>query len=72
LLRLGLGFFDGETRAAMIGANVQVENISEGGALVKCTVQNARPNQQPKKSGKKATAKTRATESSVEPELATK
>jgi hypothetical protein len=56
----------------MIGANVQVENVPEGGTLVKCTVQNTRPNQQPKKSGKKPTPKARAAEPDVEAELATK
>src|SRR3954468_4450562 len=68
----GMGMRVMNYRAAMIGANVQVENLPEGGALVKCTVQNARPNQPPKKPGKKSASKARATEPAVEAELATK
>lgn len=68
----GMGMRVMNYRAAMIGASVQVENVSDGGALVKCTVQNTRPNQQPKKSGKKPTPKSRASEPAVEGELATK
>jgi hypothetical protein len=59
-------------RAAMIGANVHIENLPEGGALVRCTVQNNRPNLQPKKSGKKPTPKPRAAEPAEEPEFASK
>jgi hypothetical protein len=59
-------------RAAMIGANVQLEPVPEGGTLVRCTVQNNRPNQPAKKSGKKPTPKGRATARAEEPELAAK
>jgi PAS domain S-box-containing protein len=68
----GMGMRVMNYRAAMIGANVQVENLSDGGALVKCTVQNARPNPQPKKAGKKAGQKLRAGEPEFERELASK
>jgi PAS domain S-box-containing protein len=68
----GMGMRVMNYRAAMIGANVQVDNAPEGGALVRCTVQNSRPNQIPKKSGRKPTPKNRAAKTDEEPELATK
>jgi PAS domain S-box-containing protein len=68
----GMGMRVMNYRAAMIGANVQLETPSDGGVMVKCTVQNVRPNQQPKKAGKKNAPKGRAAEPEVEAELATK
>lgn len=68
----GMGMRVMNYRAAMIGANVQLENVAEGGTLVKCTVQNVRPSLQPKKPGKKTGSKSRATEPAVEAELAAK
>jgi signal transduction histidine kinase len=66
----GMGLRVMNYRAAMIGANVQVESPSDGGALVKCTVQNNRPNQAPKKPAKKTSSKSRANQAVAEPELA--
>ncbi len=66
----GMGLRVMNYRAAMIGANVQVENPSDGGTLVRCAVQNARPNQPAKKSGKKPVPKQRA--NAPEPEMAAK
>jgi PAS domain S-box-containing protein len=39
----GMGLRVMNYRAAMIGANVHIENSPEGGALVRCAVQNNRP-----------------------------
>lgn len=66
----GMGMRVMNYRAAMIGANVQVENLPEGGAFVKCTVQNVRPTQAAKKPGKKAAPKAQATEPVEEAALA--
>lgn len=65
----GMGMRVMNYRAAMIGANVQVESPNEGGTLVKLTVQNTRPNVVPKKTGKKPTTKSCAA-APAEPELA--
>lgn len=64
----GMGMRVMNYRAAMIGATVQVQNPPEGGVLVKCTVQNVRPNQPARKTGKRPSSK--ATQPEVEPELA--
>jgi PAS domain S-box-containing protein len=53
----GMGLRVMNYRAGMIGATVQVEALPEGGTLVKCVVQNNRPNAQPKKSPKTKAAK---------------
>jgi PAS domain S-box-containing protein len=66
----GMGMRVMNYRAAMIGANVQVESPDDGGTLVKCTVQNARPSLAAKKPAKKGAAKSRASEPVPEPELA--
>jgi hypothetical protein len=50
---------------------VAVETPPEGGTLVRCTVQNARPNQPAKKSGKKPVPKARAG-AAPQAEMATK
>ena len=56
----GMGMRVMNYRAAMIGANVQVESPGDGGTLVRCAVQNNRPNLAAKKPAKKAGAKSRA------------
>jgi signal transduction histidine kinase len=61
----GMGMRVMNYRAAMVGANVQVESPGDGGTLVRCTVQNTRPNVAAKKPAKKAGAKSRA---AAEPE----
>jgi signal transduction histidine kinase len=66
----GMGMRVMNYRAAMIGANVQVENLPEGGAFVKCTVQNVRPSQAAKKPGKKSAPKAPAAEPLEEEALA--
>ena len=66
----GMGMRVMNYRAAMAGANVQIESVPEGGALVKCTVQNTRPNRPPKKSARKPSPKSRDSEPAEEPELA--
>jgi len=52
----GMGLRVMNYRAAMIGASVHIENSAEGGALVKCTVQNNRPAPPVRKTGGKPKA----------------
>ena len=53
----GMGLRVMNYRAGMIGASVQLDSVPEGGTLVKCTVQNKRPEaavKRPSKAGSKA------------------
>jgi PAS domain S-box-containing protein len=62
----GMGLRVMNYRAGMIGATVQLENPPEGGTLVRCTVQNKRPEPATKKPSKSA----RPTPKPAKPELA--